>query len=87
MECLGSCDTPLKVAHHGSAGSTSPEFVAVTRPEVAVISVGANNSFGHPRPEVLTRLASVTDDIYRTDLHGTVEVVTDGEKLWVRTER
>ena len=59
----------------------------MTRPAVAVISVGANNSFGHPTPPTLDRLAAITDNVYRTDLSGTIEIITDGEKLWVRTQR
>lgn len=75
----------LKVSHHGSAGATSAEFLAAVRPQIAVIQVGADNRFGHPAPEVLERLKPAR--IYRTDEDGTVEVITDGEHLWVRTER
>jgi competence protein ComEC len=59
--------------------------VAAVAPAVAVISVGADNKFGHPSPEVLARLAGVP--VYRTDRRGTVEMVSDGERLWVRMER
>ena len=79
--------TVLKIAHHGSAASSSQEFLAVTRPTVAVISVGADNRFGHPTPEALARLTTVTDNIYRTDIFGTVEIITDGVTLRVRTEK
>lgn len=75
----------LKVAHHGSASSTTPAFLTRVNPQVAVISVGADNRFGHPAPQVLDRLAGRM--ILRTDKHGTVEVVTDGEVLWIETER
>jgi competence protein ComEC len=57
----------------------------VVKPQVAVISVGADNTFGHPSPEVADRLSSV--HLYRTDLQGTVELITDGKRLWVKTER
>ncbi len=79
--------TVLKVSHHGSNTSTTPEFLAVVNPQLAVISVGADNKFGHPTPEVMTRLEDRvgSENIYRTDEDGTVEFVTDGERLWVRT--
>lgn len=81
--------TVLKVSHHGSNTSTTPEFLAVVNPQLAVISVGADNKFGHPTPEVIARLEDRVDseNIYRTDEHGTIEFITDGERLWVRTER
>lgn len=75
----------LKVGHHGSAASTSPAFLAQVAPQVAVISVGAENRFGHPSPEVLARLAGV--QVLRTDKHGRIEVISDGQKLRLRWER
>jgi len=77
--------TVLKVAHHGSETSTTSQFLAAVDPEVAVISVGADNPFGHPSPEVVERLIDRLgeDNIYRTDEDGTVEFITDGERLWV----
>jgi competence protein ComEC len=79
----------LKVAHHGSATATTPEFLAVVSPALAVISVGADNDFGLPREEVLARLAEQTgiQNVYRTDEQGTIEFTTDGEKLWVKKEK
>lgn len=81
--------TVLKVAHHGSKTSTSSQFLAVVDPEVAVISVGANNPFGHPSPEVVERLIDRLGEekVYRTDANGTIEFITDGERLWVNIER
>ncbi|MBA7561602.1 hypothetical protein ES708_03241 [subsurface metagenome] len=81
--------TVLKVAHHGSDTSTTPEFLAVVNPQLAVISVGAKNRFGHPTPEVMERLEEKLDpeNIYRTDELGTIEFITDGERLWVRVEK
>jgi len=80
--------TVLKVAHHGSKTSTSPQFLAVVNPEVAVISVGGNNTFGHPSPEVVERLEEKLGKgkVYRTDKNGTVEFITDGEGLWIKME-
>jgi competence protein ComEC len=63
-------DTLLKVAHHGSRTSTTPEFLALAAPKDAVISAGANNTFGHPREEVLERLAAEHAHVYRTDRDG-----------------
>ena len=81
--------TVLKVAHHGSDTSTTAEFLAAVNPQVAVISTGADNKFGHPGDEVLGRLAQVSgqENIYRTDEQGTIEFITDGERLWVKTEK
>jgi competence protein ComEC len=80
--------TVLKVAHHGSETSTTSQFLAAVDPEVAVISVGADNTFGHPSPEVVEGLIDRLgeDNVYRTDEDGTIEFITDGEKLWLRTE-
>jgi competence protein ComEC len=80
--------TVLKVAHHGSKTSTSTQFLAAVDPEVAVICVGADNTFGHPSPEVLERLIGRLgeDNVYRTDEDDTIEFITDGEKLWVKAD-
>ncbi|NLV74538.1 MAG: DNA internalization-related competence protein ComEC/Rec2 [Chloroflexi bacterium] len=77
----------LKVAHHGSEGSTSAAFLEQVDPLVAVISVGADNRFGHPAPALLERLAQQGCYIWRTDQQGTIEMVTDGERLQVRAAR
>ncbi len=77
--------TVLQVPHHGRASSTSPAFLAAVNPQFAVIAVGAGNRFGQPAPEVLNRLAGRR--IFRTDEHGTVELITDGQVMWVRTDR
>lgn len=61
---------------------------AVVGPDIAVISVGADNPFGHPSSEVVGRLVDRLgeDKVYRTDENGTIELITDGERLWVRVE-
>ncbi|MEE9324066.1 MAG: ComEC/Rec2 family competence protein [Dehalococcoidia bacterium] len=81
--------TVLKVAHHGSKTSTTSDFLSVVDPEIAVISVGVENPFGHPHADTLNTLEGVIEDerIYQTAQHGTIEVETDGHKLWVQTER
>jgi competence protein ComEC len=57
----------LKVGHHGSKYSTSEEFLRIVSPSAAVISVGANNKYGHPAPEILERLKNMSINILRTD--------------------
>jgi competence protein ComEC len=74
----------LKVGHHGSRHASSAPFLARLRPRVALISVGARNAFGHPNPTTLARLVSAGAAVYRTDLDGAVELVSDGERVWVR---
>ena len=62
----------LVVGHHGSKYSTSPEFLGLTQPRVAVISVEEDNRYGHPAQEVLDRLVDAGCEIYRTDEDGTI---------------
>lgn len=64
----------MVVGHHGSKTSTTEELLTAVRPDIAVISVGADNRYGHPAQETLFRLAAAGADIYRTDLHGHVLV-------------
>jgi len=71
----------LKVAHHGSATSTIPELLAAVHPKFAVISVGTRNTYGHPRREVLARLAESKVATYRTDLNGAVTFYLDGKSV------
>lgn len=71
----------LKVAHHGSAYSSSPEFLAAVKPRFAVISMGRGNLFGHPDPGTVQRLQQAGAAVYRTDRHGTVIARTDGLTL------
>ncbi len=77
----------LKIAHHGSDGSSSEGFLTAVRPSYAVISAGADNRFGHPAADVLDRLARLGVTILRTDQVGTIELVTDSRQWWARTER
>jgi competence protein ComEC len=62
----------LKVAHHGSATSTTPGFLAAVNPRVALVSVGAHNAYGHPDPEVIEALRVAGIPVLRTDRMGTV---------------
>ncbi len=79
--------TVLKVAHHGSKYSSALDFLTAVDPEVAVISVGADNPYGHPAQETLDKLASVGAEVYRTDLCGTIVIETDGTTYTVSTEK
>ena len=75
-QLLSDYDLPdlevLIVGHHGSKYATCPELLEATAPDVAIISVGAENSYGHPTRDVLERLKQAGCMIYRTDLHGTI---------------
>jgi competence protein ComEC len=79
----------LKVPHHGSNTSTTAEFLRRVSPYLAVISVGAENQHRHPHPEVVERLGRALGDggIYRTDQRGTIEFISDGSRLWIKTQR
>lgn len=82
---LGECDI-LKVAHHGSNHSTTDTFLAALRPTAAIISCGAGNRYGHPGAYSLGRLRSAGVAIHRTDLEGTVTVVSTGKGFTIRGE-
>lgn len=77
-EVLGS--NFLKLGHHGSRTSSTPDFLAAVNPEIVAISLGTDNSYGHPHQEVLDRIHGIS--LYRTDLHGTVVLYSDGESIW-----
>jgi len=62
----------LKVAHHGSASSSTTSFMSAVNPSVAVISVGRNNRFGHPDPSVMEMMGEKGIAVFRTDLLGAV---------------
>lgn len=75
----------LKVGHHGSKNATSEVFLEIVKPEIAMISAGKDNSYGHPAEETLERLGYVGCKVYTTQENGAVTVVTDGKKLWIDT--
>ena len=81
--------TVIKIPHHGSRSSSSPEFVELVGPSVAVISVGADNRFGHPHAETLEVLGRYAPEarVMTTRDHGAIRFVTDGTTLSVKTER
>lgn len=80
--------TVLLLPAHGNPTANSAVFLRAAQPQVTVVTVGAGNRSGLPAPETINRLREATSGpLYRTDQHGTVEMVTDGHTLWVSTER
>ncbi|HVV38841.1 MAG TPA: MBL fold metallo-hydrolase [Candidatus Paceibacterota bacterium] len=71
----------LKVGHHGSHSSTGDEFVSEVDPSVAIISVGAHNTYGHPAEQTLDTLAAHNVETLRTDEEGTIKFISNGEKF------
>lgn len=74
------------VSHHGSSSSSTTEFLEAVHPKISIISVGADNSYGHPTKKVLKRLQNVGTDVYRTDERGDIIVKSDGEHLTVNCQ-
>lgn len=79
--------TVLKVGHHGSETSTTYPFLREVMPEYAVISVGADNGYGHPADNTLSRLRDADVTVYRTDLDGDIVFTSDGTTVTAATER
>jgi len=79
--------TVLKVGHHGSEASSSYPFLREVMPQYAVISVGEDNSYGHPHDEVLSRLNDAGVEVYRTDESGNIIMKSDGDNITVTTEK
>ena len=77
----------LKVGHHGSKTASSPDFLAVTSPEIAIYMAGEGNTYGHPHEETIEVLLAVGAEIYGTDIHGTIVVTTDGEECELQLEK
>ncbi|MDD4271566.1 MAG: ComEC/Rec2 family competence protein [Patescibacteria group bacterium] len=74
----------LKIAHHGSQYSSSEEFLASVKPQLAVIMVGKDNDFGHPSLRIIKRLERVGAKIFRTDEKGTVKIFSDGLRIKIK---
>lgn len=72
----------LKIGHHGSRTSSSPEFLEQVHPALAVISDGYGNLYGHPHPETLANLGERRILAYRTDRDGLITIETDGRHIW-----
>jgi competence protein ComEC len=77
----------LKVGHHGSSGASSPIFLQRVNPQVAILSLGRGNDYGHPHRETLERLNAAGPTVFRTDTDGTIRVESDGNTLSVTTEK
>ena len=77
----------LKVAHHGSDTSTMYSFLNAVLPTYSVIEVGADNSYGHPDSTTLDKLEQAESEVYRTDLNGTITMVSDGINITVSVEK
>lgn len=71
----------LKISHHGSKTSTSENFIKEVSPQIAVIQVGKNNSYGHPRQETLTNLEKFGIKILRTDKQGDIKIISNGKNI------
>lgn len=80
------CDV-LKVGHHGSSTSTGYRWLREASPEYAVISVGTDNDYGHPTEATLSKLRDAEVTTYRTDMHGTVICISDGQKVTFSTAK
>ncbi len=84
------CDlnsTVLKVGHHGAADSTTYPFLREVMPTYAIISVGAENGYGHPTEGTLSKLEDAGVQIYRTDVHGNIIATSDGQSVTITTEK
>ena len=74
----------LKISHHGSKTSSSEEFLKKVSPQIALIGVGQNNTFGHPSPNILKRLELINCKIYRTDINGEIKIIVNKKgKIWI----
>ena len=76
----------LKVGHHGAGSASSSSFIKAVSPDIAVISVGEGNSYGHPHADTLAILNEVGANIYRTDEQGTI-VVTAGQNKKITVDK
>jgi beta-lactamase superfamily II metal-dependent hydrolase len=77
----------LKVGHHGSRTASSPPFLAVVKPEVAVYMAGVGNRYGHPHIETIDALYQIGAKVYGTDVNGTIKIETDGKTYTVQPSK
>jgi beta-lactamase superfamily II metal-dependent hydrolase len=75
----------LKVGHHGSRTASSPAFLAVAKPTIAIYSAGIGNDYGNPHPETIAALQAIGATIYGTDVNGTIIVTSDGSGYSIET--
>jgi len=76
-----------KVAHHGSKNATNVNLIKIVNPEIAIVSAGLDNPFGHPSDIALKALTDSNVKIFRTDQNGTVEIISDGINFWTKIEK
>ena len=76
-----------KVSHHGGRDGNSQAYLDEINPRYAVISVGEDNKYGHPKSEILKRLSKMNCEVYRTDLHGNIVFESDGKNISVIVEK
>ena len=79
------CDV-LRAGHHGSYTSSGKDFLNAVTPEICVISCGANNDYGHPHDKALNRIKKHTEEIYRTDICGSIIMTSDGKNIDISYE-
>jgi competence protein ComEC len=73
----------LKAGHHGSITSSQTEFLEAVAPEIAIVMVGENNKFNHPSLRTMKRLEKLNIKTFRTDLHGTINIISNGQSIYV----
>lgn len=86
-KCTWEKSTVLKVGHHGSTTSSSANFLKQVQPEIAIIMVGKDNDYGHPKQEILNRIKKLGTKTYRTDENGTITIISDGNECKIETEK
>ena len=79
--------TVLKVGHHGSSSSTSHPYLSAIMPKYAVISVGKDNSYGHPSNDTFSRLRDADVTVYRTNMQATITCTSDGKSVSFSTSK
>ena len=88
--CEAGCDlksTVLKMPHHGSSTSSTNQFIKAVNPQIAVISLGKDNEYGHPHRKVVERYETAGVKMYRTDESGTVTIKTNGKEFAVEVSQ
>lgn len=75
----------FKAGHHGSNSSSNSHFLAAVQPQIVIVSAGENNRYGHPHRELLERVDEIGAVLLRTDELGTIEVISDGEVMWLQS--
>jgi competence protein ComEC len=76
----------LKAGHHGSITSSQEEFLKKVNPQIAIIMVGEGNKFGHPSLRTIKRLEKLNIKSFRTDLHGTIDIISNGQNLYIKED-